>query len=176
MESGPPRIAAVLMLMFEENGEDYVIFTRRTEEVKTHKGQISFPGGHREAEDASLVDTALRETEEELGIAPESILIEGELPEVFTVVSNFLIKPYVGTVPTRPAYVPDPIEVAEVIEVPLTALRNPDVYWTESRSGPWGTHEVHFFRYGDYVIWGATGRILRHFLDSGFARMETTPN
>ena len=174
MVSGPPRIAAVMMLMFPEDGEDYVIFTRRTEEVKTHKGQISFPGGHWESSDPSLAYTALRETEEELGIRPESIRLVGELPEVFTVVSNFVIKPYVGRLAGRPSYVADPIEVAEVIEVPLVALRNPDIYWTEARGGPENSRQVHFFRYGDYVIWGATGRILREFLDSGYSELPNT--
>lgn len=169
MESGPPRIAAVLMLMFEADGEDYVVFTRRTEEVKTHKGQISLPGGHWETTDPSLVHTALRETEEELGIPTEKITVIGELADVFTVVSNFVIKPYVGRIDERPDYRPDPVEVAEVIEVPLFALRNPDIYWSEEREGPGGMREIHFFRYGEYVIWGATARILKHFLDSGFS-------
>ncbi len=173
MESGPPRIAAVLMLMFEEDGEDRVIFTRRTEEVKSHKGQISLPGGHWEASDSSLVETALRETQEELGIPPQGIQLEGELPDVFTVVSNFIIKPFVGRLAKRPEYRPDPIEVAEIIEVPLVALRNPDIYWSEERQGPDGPREVHFFKYGEHVIWGATARILREFLDSGFSAIQT---
>ncbi len=167
MQTEPPRPAAVLMLLFEAAGEDHIVFTRRTERVATHKGQISLPGGAWEPTDQSLLHTALRETEEELGVSPHQIQVIGELPNVFTAVSNFVIKPFVGRLAKHPEYRPDPQEVAEVIEVPLSVLRNPDIYWMEERLEPGGARGVHFYRYGDHIIWGATARILKQFLETG---------
>lgn len=160
----PPRRSAVLLLLFPERNEDYIVFTRRTEQVATHKGQISLPGGSEEPFDGSLLQTALRETEEELGIPPDQVTVVGELEAVPTVVSNFIIKPFVARLGARPIYHPDPIEVAEVIEVPVSALRSPEIHWLEERPTPYGSRAVHFFKYGQYVIWGATARILTHFL------------
>lgn len=165
MESGiPPRHSAVLLLLFQDNGEDYIVFTRRTELVATHKGQISLPGGAVEPFDESFLHTALRETEEELGIAPDQLTVVGELESVYTVVSNFVIKPFIARLASRPTYRPDPSEVAEVIEVPVSALRDPAIYWQEERSSPEGPRAVHFFKYDQHIIWGATARILTHFL------------
>ena len=163
-----PRRSAVLLLLFRDGNEDYIVFTRRTENVATHKGQISLPGGAVEPFDESPLQTALRETREELGIRPDQVTVVGELEPVYTVVSNFIIKPFVARLASRPNYRPDPIEVAEIIEVPLSALRNPDIYWQEERLGPDGPKAVHFFKYNQHVIWGATARILTHFLANSY--------
>jgi 8-oxo-dGTP pyrophosphatase MutT (NUDIX family) len=163
----PPRDSAVMLLLFQQDGEDHIIFTRRTEQVATHKGQISLPGGAAEPTDESLLHTALRETEEELGITPDKITVLAELEDVFTVVTNFVIRPFVGRLSSRPVYHPDPAEVAEVIEVPVSALRNPDFHWQEERTGPFGPRWIHFFKYQHHIIWGATARILTHFLENG---------
>lgn len=168
MASAPPRIAAVLLLLFQREGEDYVVLTRRTDTVATHKGQISLPGGMREDDDESLLQTALRETREELGIDTGQVEIVGQLAEVPTVVSNFLVTPFVARLAGPPAYRPDPGEVAEVIEVPLSALRNPDNFWEEVVvvEGAGEKRKAYFFRYGEHIIWGATARILKHYLDT----------
>lgn len=171
MRSGSLRTSAVLMLLFPVDGEDHIIFTRRTEGVKTHKGQISLPGGQWEPSDGSLLETALRETEEELGIPRADIQVIGRLPDVFTVVSNFIITPFVGRLKGRPSYRTDPVEVAAVIEVPESRIREPEIYWTEQREGPEGSREIHFFKYGETIIWGATAKILREFLDNGFTAL-----
>ena len=160
----PPRRSAVLLLLFRDGQEDYIVFTRRTDNVASHKGQISLPGGAVEPFDESLLHTALRETEEELGITRNQITVVGDLEPVYTVVSNFIIKPFVARLASRPDYRPDPIEVAEVIEVPVSALRDPTIYWQEERLGPDGPKAVHFFRYNQHLIWGATARILTLFL------------
>lgn len=175
MESGPPRKSAVMMLLFPDHGEDHIIFTRRTEEVKTHKGQISLPGGQTEPADRSLLQTALRETEEELGIPAADIEVVGQLADVLTVVSNFTIRPFVGRLKVRPSYRIDPVEVAEVIEVPESRLRDPQIYWTEKRGESGEAREIHFFKYGGTVIWGATAKILREFLDSGYSMLSPDP-
>ncbi len=164
MEDTPPRSAAVLMLLFDRDGETYVVLTRRTETVATHKGQISFPGGMREPEDASLLETALRETQEELGIEPDQVQIVGRLAEVPTVASNFTVAPFVGYLTTAPDYRPYTREVAEVIEVPLSALRDPTSITEQEVEASDGWRQVQGFRYGQHFIWGATARILMHFL------------
>lgn len=168
MAAIPPRRSAVLLLLFQDDGEDYIVFTRRTEHVATHKGQISLPGGAAEPFDESLQRTALRETEEELGITPGQVTVVGELEAVPTVVSNFIIKPFVARLASRPAYRPDPAEVAEVIEVPVSALRDPAIHWQEERPGPYGPRAVHFFKYDQHIIWGATAHILTHFLANSY--------
>lgn len=168
MEATTPRASAVLLLLFQLDGEDHIVFTRRTEHVATHKGQISLPGGAAEPTDSSLLDTALRETEEELGIPRDQVSVLGQLDDVDTVVSNFVIRTFVARLAARPLYRPEVSEVAEVIEVPVSALRDPGTHWQEERSGPFGPRSVDFFKYGEHVIWGATARILTLFLRSGF--------
>lgn len=161
----PPRSSAVLLLLFDRQGETHVVLTKRTHEVANHKGQISLPGGAREPHDPSLLDTALRETREELGIEGSQVEIVGRLPDVYTAVSNFNITPFVARLASPPRYRPDPGEVAEVLEVPLSAFRNPEKAWEEERSGPEGKRTVYFFQYGEHVIWGATARIMKHYLE-----------
>jgi len=155
------------MLLFERQGETHLIFTRRTEDLATHKGQISFPGGAWEPSDPSLEATALRETEEELGIDPGQVQILRQLPDVPTVSSNFTITPFLARLAAEPSYRPDEREVAEVIEVPLAALRDPGIFWEEvwpAEEG--GSRTVYFYRYGKHIIWGATARILKEYLET----------
>lgn len=175
MESRPKRRAAVLLLLIEKLGETHVIFTKRTDRVAFHKNQISLPGGNVETSDPSLLHTALRETEEELGIRPDQIEILGELSPIKVSVSQYDVTPFVGRLITAPTYRPHPTEVAEVIEAPLSVLQNPANFWEEERTYPDGLIRVNFFRYGDHIIWGATARILREFLDKLGAFPFTAP-
>ncbi len=156
--------AAVLLLLYEKDGCIHFVFTKRTEMVEHHKGQISFPGGARHAEDASLVATALRETAEELGVREEDIEILGELDEIGTI-SQFHVTPFVGAIPYPYQFQPQEMEVAEVIEVPLDSL-------VEEGEGE-AEIPPPLYRYGEHIIWGATARILRQFLgviDEGESR------
>ncbi|HUS14143.1 MAG TPA: CoA pyrophosphatase [Chloroflexia bacterium] len=155
----------MLLLYPGPDGAETLVFTRRTAHLPTHAGQISFPGGSVDRTDADAVAAALREAEEELGIPPHTVAVLGTLPAVHTVVSNYLITPVIGRTPVRPDFVPNPQEVAEVIEVPLTGLREAAIHRREIRDTPRGPVEVHYFDYGSYTIWGATARILRIFLD-----------
>ncbi|MGE5618395.1 MAG: NUDIX hydrolase [Sphingomonadaceae bacterium] len=161
----PPRSSAVLLLLLDKGGETHVVLTKRTHDVANHKGQISLPGGAWEPNDSSLLETALRETREELGIDREQIEVLGRLPDVYTAASNFNITPFVARLKAQPRYHPDPAEVAEVLEVPLSAFRNPEKAWEEERTEPDGKRKVYFFQYGKHVIWGATARILKHYMD-----------
>ena len=118
------RRAAVLVPLFVRDGSLRVLLTRRTETVEHHRGQISFPGGVEEDEDASAFATAVRETEEELGIAPEDVRPLGALTPL-TTVTDFYVEPFVGAIPYPHVLRPAEAEIAEVIEIPVAALRDP---------------------------------------------------
>jgi 8-oxo-dGTP pyrophosphatase MutT (NUDIX family) len=161
----PPKPAAVLVPFFEKAGEDHLLFTRRTDTVRDHKGQISFPGGARDPADPSLARTALRETQEEIGIPPEAIELLGELDDYITV-TNYLVRPFVGIIPHPYRYVPRAEEVAEVIEVPLRVLREPARHTSNVVEWKGVTREIHYFDVGSCIIWGVTARILLQVFDS----------
>jgi len=166
-ERPDPRIAAVLILGYPRNGESHIVFTQRTETVSNHRGQISLPGGAREPGDGSLEVTALRETNEELGIGPERVRIVGRLEDEYVVVSNFLIAPFVGVLDDEPTFRPNPTEVAEVIEVPLERLRDPAIFREEDWHRP-EMPRMQFYVVKGCEIWGATARIIRKFLASEY--------
>lgn len=156
--------AAVLIMLFSKDDEPWVVFTKRSESVRHHKGEISFPGGVRDPEDASLADTAIREAVEELGIDPAEVEILGELDDLPTFVSGFVISPFVAVVPEKEAYDHSPDEISEVIRVPLSRLASIQREATWEREGRSFTTQV--FDVDGNVIWGATGRILSNFLEA----------
>lgn len=165
--SAPPRAAAVLVPLYARDDQPHVLFTRRAPTLSTHSGEISFPGGAGDRDDRDAVATALRESFEELGIIPASVTALGHLPPVFTVVSNFLIRPVVGWLGEPPATLePNPAEVAEVIEAPLARLADPAIFHIEQWRRGGVLHPVYFYQLGAYRIWGATGRILHQLLSS----------
>jgi 8-oxo-dGTP pyrophosphatase MutT (NUDIX family) len=150
----------VLILLYPIEGRLTLPLTRRTETVADHKGQISLPGGAHEAGDESLEWTALRETEEELGVAPRSLEVLGALTALYIPLSGYRIYPYVASCPARPTFCPDPIEVAELLEVPLATLLDP----TARREEEWKLRgksvRVPFFQVGVHKVWGATAMVL----------------
>ncbi len=172
-EPAPPsrRQSAVLMPLYERDGEPQVLFIRRTDRVGMHKGEIGFPGGRIEPEDASPLDAALREAEEELGIPPSDVTPIGGLTPVPTIVTSILIHPFVGRLDAPPTLRPDPFEVAEAIEVPLATLLDPATYHEEEWLLRGARRRVFVYRCGPHDIWGATGRIVQQFL----ARLEAWP-
>lgn len=160
----PP--AAVLLPLYTKDGKLHLLFTRRTDLVEHHKGQISFPGGAADPGDRDLAHTALRETHEELGVAPEDVEIFGPIDDWITI-SDFLVTPYVGAI-TRPApypFRPHHLEVDELLEVPLYHLQNDENVVAEWRR--FGDQDIltYSFHWGEHLIWGVTARILKHFLD-----------
>lgn len=158
--------AAVLVPIFVREGEMHLLFTKRSSHVSNHRGQISFPGGRVEPEDASLLDTALRESEEEIGLRREDVKVLGPLDDSITL-GKFRITPYVGMIPADYAFVPDPREVDYLIEVPLRDFLDPGLLRTEEHVYPDGvTRPVYFYTMGDEVVWGATARIIKHWLDA----------
>lgn len=155
--------ASVLMLLFPKDGEYHVLFTKRTERVKHHKGEISFPGGARDDGDESPLATALRETQEEVGIDPRDVEVLGPLDQVRTRY-GYKVTPFVGDIPYPYPFVPREEEVSEVLEVPISTLVT-----SEDKSGTVDVEGQRYhlvtYRYGDHVIWGATAKMVERFLD-----------
>jgi 8-oxo-dGTP pyrophosphatase MutT (NUDIX family) len=158
----PPgdRLAGVLLPVVDSAS---LLFTRRSEALSRHAGEISFPGGIRHDEDASVAETALRETEEELGIGRRDVDLLGALPPVHTFVSGILIVPFVGLLRGRPPLRPSADEIAEVLEYRMDALAaaEQEVEW--SRDG--AVYRGYAYEMGPHTIWGATARIVHSFLD-----------
>ncbi len=166
IDTAPPLIrAGVLIPLVKRRNGIELLFTRRTDTVLTHKGQISFPGGQREDTDVETMETALRESYEEIGLEPSRVTVLGELDDVFTAVSSFVITPVVGLVEGGiDDLVLAPDEVKSVLVVPVTRLLDPEVHRTEIRSVGEQQYRIHYYTVGDDVIWGATGRIVYQFL------------
>ena len=151
--------AAVLIPLIAHADALSVLFTQRTAHLKNHSGQVSFPGGRAEPGDASAEFTALRETEEEIGLAMQRVEVLARLPDYRTR-TGFRVTPVIGLVAPPLELVPDPREVAEVFEVPLAFLmeeRNRQRRTREFQGRPVG---YYVFEYGERVIWGATAGIL----------------
>lgn len=170
------RTAGVLILLYPKNKELNVAFIQRTEYNGPHSGQVSFPGGKSETTDLDIISTALRESQEEIGIDPNQVSILGQLTPLHIPVSNFLVYPIVGVYKTSPLFKANPLEVKEVISFKLRDLLNPDNCTSKE------------FKYGDLsfmapiynpnnvTIWGATAMILSEFLEiletSNFKSLE----
>ena len=161
------RPAAVLVPLFNKDGIWHVLYTRRTDSVEDHQGQVSFPGGVIEVNDEGPLEAALRETQEEIGIQSEDVRVLGSLKPMPTV-TNFIVVPIVGMIPWPYHFDLNEQEVALVFSVPLDWLANPDNLELKEwkPEGPWPSVPVHFFRpYEGEVIWGATARITVHLLE-----------
>jgi 8-oxo-dGTP pyrophosphatase MutT (NUDIX family) len=159
------RASAVLVPLFEEDGEARIILTKRPETMPTHQGEIAFPGGKLEpAIDSDLRAAALREAKEEIDLDPAAVEIIAELDGIGTVGSRFMIAPFVGILNARPTLRPDTREVVRVFDVALSELLAPGVHHAERWPTPNAPIEVHFFELADETVWGATARILYGFL------------
>ncbi len=169
-DAGPLREAAVLIPLFVRDKALWTLFTKRTDLVEHHKGQISFPGGGKDPSDANLWETAIRETEEEIGVPRAGVKILGALPKLVTV-TDFEVSPFVGALPYPTAFTPHPGEVESIIEVPVSYLLDPMV--VEERPVKWKGKDVLtlVYHYKGHAIWGATARILADFLTA--LRAET---
>jgi 8-oxo-dGTP pyrophosphatase MutT (NUDIX family) len=165
IEDPAQKLAGVLVPLYEEGGELLMLLTKRTDHVATHKGQISFPGGAVEPQDRDALHAALRETWEEVGIPPADVDLLGRLDDVCTVVSGFVVRPFVGHVSHPHELRIAPEEIGEVVRVPLSFFsddRNLRQGWRE-RGGE--RQVIHFYEYGSHVIWGATARIVHGLVE-----------
>jgi len=166
--------AAVLTLIYRKNGEYCVLLNKRSDRVDDHKGEISFPGGRMDPEDATLLDTALRETHEEMGVRPQDVEVLGALDDAPTT-SRYLISPYAATIPYPYDFSPSEVEVAEVVEVPLSALMDRANRRDEIRIVDGDIQNAPAFAYNGHIIFGATARILRRFLQLLETPLKETP-
>ena len=160
--------AAVLIPMFERRGELHIVYIRRSDHVASHRGQVAFPGGRVDPVDATLLDAALREAHEEVGIPPSIVQVIGALPTMQTTTSGIVVAPFVGVIPSDAPLRPQLSEVAQIFDVPLSALRDPkfrgDYEWKSE--GP-ATRSSKFpaILYGGQTIWGLTLRITLNLLE-----------
>lgn len=157
--------SAVLIPLYENQGRYHVVLIRRTETVKTHQGQISFPGGTRELSDRTLLETAIRESSEEIGLLPGDIEILGELDDEVTTTSNYVVTPFVAMIPWPYSFVKNKSEVDEIIQVPVAALMDSDCLKPDTEFLNGQEVRSYSYCYGGEVIWGATARILNKLLD-----------
>ena len=157
----PARPAATLLLLYPgEAGELTLPLTVRHPDLRAHAGEISLPGGAVDATDGSRQAAALREAWEEVGVDPALVTIVGALDDIWIPVSNFDLRPFVGTAAERPALVPHTDEVAEIVELPLRHLLTDGVVTEERIQGPGWTLQAAVYRHGGHRIWGATARTL----------------
>jgi 8-oxo-dGTP pyrophosphatase MutT (NUDIX family) len=170
----PAGVPAAVIVPIIDVDEPTLLLTRRTDLVRDHKGEISFPGGVRHLDDPDLLTTALRETEEELGIRADAFEILGALPPTLTMVSGYVIAPFIGRLGRRPQLNPSPVEIAEIVEIDVSRLlqveRKVEVVG--------GLHRrMYVYEVDGHVVWGATGRIVHGFLEllrrGGWHRMTS---
>jgi 8-oxo-dGTP pyrophosphatase MutT (NUDIX family) len=167
----PEQIAAAVLVPLFLGGtqaEPYVVLTRRRADLRRHAGEISFPGGRRDAEDADLQTTALREAEEEIGLARSEVELIGELPPTSTFATNYVIHPFVATIAAGIAWRPSEREVDAVLELSLESVRAGRTRAQIERRGI--TFETDAYVVAEHLVWGATARILQDLLD----RLQST--
>ena len=156
----------VMVLLYPHANDVYLPLMKRTDYKGAHSGQVSFPGGKYEPGDRDLVHTALRETEEEIGVKIPDIKVIGSLSELFIIVSNFKVFPVIGVAREQPAFVPDPQEVKEVINVSLSQLNDPAKKGVKKmKVGTGAVIQSPYFDVEGHVVWGATAMMLSELLE-----------
>lgn len=166
LAANPSRKAAVLVPLVDGPSSSHLVFIRRSDSLEEHPGQMGFPGGRYESSDADRRETAVRESNEEIGLRPDEIVPIGRLDDVQTV-SGYTVSPFVARVPHRDYY-PTDEEVADVVSLPLEAFTTAENHAYESRFHPeYGTVPCHHFTVDGYTIWGATARMLVQLLTLG---------
>lgn len=163
MVDGKPPSAVLIPISLGPDGPE-ILFTRRAWHMRNHTGEISFPGGRLEPADPDLMTTALRETEEEVGIDRNLVTVVGEITRLTTVSSPAYIVPFVGHLAERPATTINPGEVDGVLHVPVAELLDPDIYRQEIWARDGQPMEITFFELIGDTLWGATARMVRDLL------------
>lgn len=164
MASARPRPSAVLAPLYDEEGEAWVVLTRRSAQMRSHSGEVSFPGGGHEPTDDDLTATAIREAWEEIRLDPATVDVFAELDHLSTITSGSYIAPFVAELPGRPELEADPAEVEAVLHVPLAELLLPEVYREERWEIVGVERPIVFFDLVGDTVWGATAAMLRQLL------------
>ena len=167
--NSPLRSAAVLIALVNDNDEMnisglQVLLTKRASHLKHHPSQISFPGGKVEPTDRNLIHTALREAQEEIGLSPEAVTIIGQLPN-YEIISGYQVTPIVGVIEAPQYYQKDANEVDEIFQVPLQHFLQPENHRSIISYRNGHHHNIHFFPYKHYNIWGATAAMIKDLVD-----------
>ncbi len=157
--------AAVLIPLFYKENHIHVLLTQRSEQVIHHKGQICFPGGSYQSGDTTLLQTALRETEEEIGLIAKDVEVLGELDDNSTTTSRFIISPFVALIPYPYVFKPNHNEIKQIISIPLSELTS-ELYFQPSSVDSGKQHPVSYnYHYKEHIIWGVTARILNQLIE-----------
>ncbi len=170
IDRGGRTPSAVLVPIYERNGEYYVVLTKRSDAMEHHKGQVSFPGGAYDESDGDLEATALREAFEEVGIRPNDVEILGKLDDQATLSSNFAVTPYVAAIPYPYEFKVNWEEVETLIEAPVSALLDPESFSPQTPDSQGNLHPWGYYRYDGHSITGITAGILKQLLDLAFSR------
>lgn len=166
IENKNPRTAAVMMLFYPKNGVTHLVLIVRNSYEGVHSGQIAFPGGKYEKEDKDFKETALRETQEEVGISPEVMEIIKAFTPMYIPPSNFMVYPFLGICNDEICFVPDPSEVAQIIELPLSVFLSDAIVIDANLSTSYAQNiNVPAFEIEGHVVWGATAMILSELKD-----------
>jgi 8-oxo-dGTP pyrophosphatase MutT (NUDIX family) len=160
------KAAAVLVPIQERPEGDYLVLTKRADAMPTHQGQIAFPGGRVDAADADEIAAALRESHEEIGIAPDDVRVLGTLDQT-TAGYGFVVTPVVGVIPAQCRFCADPRETAAVASVPIDSLMKPGNFVVDDLPSPGGHPSFHFYVNG-WDVWGVTARIIAQFLELAY--------
>jgi 8-oxo-dGTP pyrophosphatase MutT (NUDIX family) len=159
--------AAIIIPFFNIDDKTHLLLTLRTDTVEHHKGQVAFPGGAREEQDSGLQETALRETYEEVGIPPGIVNVIGQLDD-FPTITDFLVTPYVATIPYPYPHQINHHEVAEILEVPLALFLSDNAFEMKEKKFGGKTYPVYYYYFNHAVIWGVTGFIINRFIELVF--------
>ena len=158
--------AAILIPLLHKDNTLNILFTKRSKWVEHHKNEISFPGGTFDKTDKDLLDCALRECEEEIGLIKDDVNILGMLDDFRTMVTHFVVSPFVGYIPYPYSFKISEKEIDEIIIIPISFLTDPSNYMLTEKIGSDNTkYIIHNFHYKHHTIWGATAYILKQFLD-----------
>jgi 8-oxo-dGTP pyrophosphatase MutT (NUDIX family) len=157
--------AAVLIPLYQKEGRYYIIFIKRTKTVKTHQGQISFPGGAQDKEDRTLLDTALRESEEEIDLRAGDVKVLGELDDEITTTSNYIVTPFVAVIPWPYRFTLNKAEVDKLFKVPIPTLLDKNCLKPDTEILNGERVDSFTYYYKRERIWGATARILNKLLE-----------
>lgn len=164
-ERGPAqRAASVLVPLFMQQGQPYLVLTKRTDHLSQHPGQISFPGGGRDPVDADAAATALREAEEEIGLNRARVNLLGPL-DLLDTITGFRVSPFVGAIPAGYPFKAAQEEVAEILQLPLKGFLVPEAQTLEVREFLGAPRHIYGYTVEGHLVWGATGRIVHHFLE-----------